>query len=303
MMNRLLHLVLCVLLPAMLSVASTAADARVLIVREDSAVARQTAELLAQEAGMAGWQTSEAAISGGLGPAQVDGKQVLVALGARAFAAALLQAGGRPVIAGLIAQSSLEEIGPVVGERWSAILLDHPPERWINLVQSAFPGVQQVGMLIGASNQKAARLMERKMAERRIVLAVEVIASAEEVVPAIERLTPRMGVLLALPDPLAHNRNTVQPLLLTTYRAGIPVLAYSESYQQAGAALALYSTIPQIVAQIVESLQQVRDGKPLPNLQSPRHFTVGVNSAVARSLGLSLPSPNDLAGRLRNLGQ
>lgn len=302
-MTRLLRPVLCVLLPVILAVASTVVDARVLIIREDSAVARQAAELLAQEASMAGWQTSEVSISGGLGPAQLEGKQMLVALGARAFAAAVRQAGGRPVIAGLVAQSSLDDLGPVTAERWSAVLLDHPADRWINLLQAAFPGEQQVGMLIGAGNQKSARLMERKMAERRITLAVEVIASAEEVVPAIERLTPRMGVLLAMPDPLAHNRNTVQPLLLTTYRAGIPVVAYSESYQQAGAALALYSTVPQIVAQIVESLQQVRDGKLLPNLQAPRYFTVGVNSAVARSLGLSLPSPNDLAGRLRSLGQ
>lgn len=302
MMRRLLRLALCALMPVMMLVASPGADARVLIVREDSVVARQAAELLAQEAGMAGWQTSEVSIAG-LGPAQVEGKQILVAFGTRAFAAAVRQAGGRPVIAGLVAQSSLEEIGPMAGERWSAVLLDHPAERWINLIQAAFPGVQQVGMLIGANNQKSARLMERKMAERRITLSLEVIASTEEVVPAIERLIPRMGVLLAMPDPLAHNRNTVQPLLLTTYRAGIPVVAYSESYQQAGAVLALYSTVPQIVTQVVESLQQVREGKSLPNLQAPRYFTVGVNAAVARSLGLSLPSSNDLAGRLRSLGQ
>lgn len=303
MLNILLRVALCALMPVTMSVTCLAADARVLIVREESGVARQAADLLAQEAGMAGWLSSEVSISGGLAPAQLEGKQVLVALGARAFAAAIRQAGGRPVIAALVAQSSIDDLAIGAGERWSAILLDHPAERWINLVQAAFPGVQQVGMLIGTGNQKSAKLLERKMAERRIALAIEVISSAEEVVPAIERLIPRMGVLLAMPDPLAHNRNTVQPLLLTTYRAGIPVVAYSESYQQAGAVLALYSTVPQIVEQIVESLQQVRDGKPPPNLQSPRYFTVGVNSAVARSLGLSLPSANDLTGRLRNLGQ
>jgi ABC-type uncharacterized transport system substrate-binding protein len=112
-----------------------------------------------------------------------------------------------------------------------------------------------------------------------------------------------MGVLLAMPDSLAHNRNTVQPLLLTTYRAGIPVVAYSESYQQAGAVLALYSTVPQVVAQVVDSLQQIREGKALPNHQSPRYFTVGVNSAVARSLGLALPTADEIGGRLRSLAQ
>lgn len=284
--------------------AGAAAESRLLIVREDSAVARQTADLLALDAGMAGWTVEIATIAGDRPlAAHADGKQVLVALGSQAFAAALRQAGGRPVIAALLAQTSFDEVAPAGGERWSAILLDQPAERWINLIQTAFPGVHQVGMLASSGSTKAVRAMERKMAERRLSLAVEPIASAEEVVPAIERLMPRMGILLALPDPLAHNRNTVQPLLLTTYRAGIPVVAYSESYQQAGAVLALYSTVPQVVAQVIDSLQQVRDGRPLPNQQSPRYFTVGVNAAVARSLGLSLPTSGELTARLRSLGQ
>jgi putative tryptophan/tyrosine transport system substrate-binding protein len=292
------------LLLAILPIAGAAAEPRMLIVREDSAVARQASELLARESAAAGWISAEVTIANDRSiPAHVEGEQILVALGSRAFAVALRHSAGKPVIAALLAQSSLDEIAPAAGDRSSAILLDQPVERWISLIQTAFPGIQQIGMLAGPANQKAARVVERKMADRRLTLAIETISSAEEVVPAIERLTPRMGVLLAMPDPLAHNRNTVQPLLLTTYRAGIPVVAYSESYQQAGAVLALYSTVPQIVAQVIDSLQQIREGKPLPSYQSPRYFTVGVNSAVARSLGLSLPSADELNGRLRNLAQ
>jgi putative ABC transport system substrate-binding protein len=226
-----------------------------------------------------------------------------VALGSRAFVAALRHAGGKPVIAALLARSSLDDVVPASGDRWSAILLDQPVDRWINLIQTAFPGMKQVGMLVGPANQKTVRVMERNMADRHMALVFEPVTSSEDVVPAIERLIPRMGVLLALPDQLAHNRNTVQPLLLTTYRAGIPVVAYSESYQQAGAVLALYSTVPQIVAHIADSLRQIRDGRALPNFQPPRYYTVGVNTAVARSLGLSLPSAGELSARLRNLGQ
>ncbi|MBI4997635.1 MAG: hypothetical protein HZC22_12225 [Rhodocyclales bacterium] len=292
------------LLLAMLPIAGTAAEPRILIVREDSAVARQASELLVREAAAAGWAGTEVTIAGDRSiPAHVEGEQVLVAFGARALAAALRHAAGKPVVAALLAEAALDDTAAAAGDRWSAILLDQPVERWINLIQTAFPGMQQYGALASPASQKAVRAMERKMADRRLTLAVETISSAEEVVPAIERLTPRMGVLLALPDPLAHNRNTVQPLLLTTYRAGIPVVAYSESYQQAGAVLALYSTVPQIVAQVVDSLQQVREGKPLPNYQSPRYFTVGVNSAVARSLGLALPTAAELNGRLRSLAQ
>lgn len=292
------------LLLAMLPIAGAAADLRILIVREDSTVARQASELLVREAASAGWASSEALVVGERSiAAHVEGEQIVVALGSRAFAASLKHASGKPVVAALLAQASLDDIPMATGDRWSAIFLDQPIERWISLIQTAFPGVQQVGMLAGPVSQKAARGVERRMAEKRVALTVETIGSAAEVVSAIERLIPRMGVLLAMPDPLVHNRNTVQPLLLTTYRAGIPVVAYSESYLQAGAVLALYSTIPQIVTQIIDSLQLIRDGKPLPSHQSPRYFTVGVNSAVARSLGLALPSVGELNGQLRGTSQ
>lgn len=121
-------------------------------------------------------------------------------------------------------------------------------------------------------------------------------------IPALDRLLQRSNLLLALPDPLTHNRNTVLPVLLTTYRARVPVLAYSEAYQQAGAVLALYSTVPQIVAQVIETLRQLQDGKVLLNAQlSPRYFTVGINTSVARSLGLNLPAANELQEKLRGL--
>lgn len=302
-MTRPLRRVLLGLLLLAVSVAGAGAESRMLIVREDSAVAQQAADRLAYEAGMVGWEV-EVTTPGQISlAARAEGKHALVTLGPQALATVLKQTSGKHIVAAFVAQATHEEVTTILGERGSAILLDQPAERWINLIHLAFPGVQQVGMLAGKSTQKTARALERKMSDRRIGLAIETVAVSEDVVFAIERLVPRMALLLALPDPVVHNRNTVQPLLLTTYRAGIPVVAYSESYQQAGAVLALYSTVPQIVAQIIDTLQLVREGRSLPAVQSPRYYTVGVNTAVARSLGLSLPSAIDLNERLRSMGQ
>lgn len=303
-MTRLLPGILLAMLLVLAATKGAIAETRVLIAYEDSAVARQAGELLEREIMSLRWPSTVTMVPAGRAvPLNMEGEHVLVALGAQAAAVALKHSAGKPVIAALLSQSALEEASLASGDRWSVILLDQPAERWINLIQSAFPGVQHVGMLAGKTTQKAARALERKMSDRRLGLAIESVATPEDVVPAIERLVPRMALLLALPDPMVHNRNTVQPLLLTTYRAGIPVVAYSESYQQAGAVLALYSTVPQIVAQIIDTLQLVREGRSLPPVQSPRYYTVGVNTAVARSLGLSLPSAADLNGRLRIMGQ
>ncbi|HTY02569.1 MAG TPA: ABC transporter substrate binding protein [Rhodocyclaceae bacterium] len=289
---------------AVLWAAGVGAESRALIVREDSAVSRQTAEIVTRDLTSSGWTLAEVTVGFETPlPPHPEQEQAIIALGARALIAAIRHAGGKPVVAALIGQSSVDEMTWSTGDRLSVILLDQPVDRWINLVQTAFPNLQQVGMVAGPANQKMAKAVERRMSDRRLALSVEQISSPEEVVPALERLLPRMGLFLALPDPMVHNRNSVQPLLLTTYRAGIPVVAYSESYLQAGAVLALYSTVPQIAAQVIETLQQFQEGKPPPTVQPPRYFTVGVNSAVARSLGLSLPSGADLTARLRSQGQ
>lgn len=280
---------------------SRAAEPRVLVLRDDTTVAQQAAGILGGELARAGWGSREMAVDADKSSAVgFNGEQMLVAFGPRAFRAALRMAAARPVVGALLPASSIEE-APVVGERWSAIVLDQPIDRWLNLMQIAFQG-RQPGMLVSPAGKKTARAIERKLAERRQTLAIESVTMAEEVVPALERLMPRISLLLAMPDPLAHNRNTVQPVLLTTYRVGIPVVAYSESYQQAGAVLALYSTVPQIVSQVVETLRQFQDGKAPANIQPPRYFTVGLNSAVARSLDLQLPSAAELTDRLRAAG-
>lgn len=284
-----------------------AAEPRLLILYEDGPVARQAAELLSRDLMRLGWAVGESKVGPehpvALRADDEPGLSAIVALGARAFAASTRQAGGRAVVGALISRSALDEALPVALPRWSVVLLDQPPERWANLLHLALPNRQQIGMLVGPTALNKSQQLARRLEGRGMSLAMERVATAEEVIPALDRLLLRTNTLLALPDPLTHNRGTVQAVLLTTYRARVPVVAYSEAYQQAGAVLALYSTVPQIVAQVVEALRQWQEGKTPANVQSPRYFTVGVNAAVARSLGLSLPDAHELQERLRSLDQ
>ena len=300
----MLRYCLSILLLAIVLADGVQAQGRVLIVRDNSVVAQQTSDSLTAQLIGTGWiVTDSLVVANDAVPAHSEGERIVVALGARAFAIALRRSGGKPVIGALLASSSLDESTVASGDRWSVIMLDQPIDRWISLLQVAFPGIQRVGMVTSQASHKTIRTLEKAMAEKHLTLTIEQINGSAGLVSAIERLTPKIEVLLAIPDSVVHNRNTVQPLLLTTYRAGIPVVAYSESYQQAGAVLALYSTIPQIAAQIVDSLNQIKDGRSLPNVQSPRYFSVGVNAAVARSLGMPLPPASEIDRRLRSLGQ
>eukprot|EP01032_Pedospumella_encystans_P026470 gene26469-29906_t len=95
-------------------------------------------------------------------------------------------------------------------------------------------------------------------------------------------------VLLAVADPQVYNSATISNILLATYRARVPVVAFSPAYVKAGALLALYSTPRQIGVQAGALARGVLQGGPVPASQYPQEFSVAVNEHVARSLGLTL---------------
>jgi len=295
MLQRLIWLTL---LLAIWASASAGAAPRIVVVRDDTPVARQVADMLGREFSRLGWSSGELVVGDRLAAdLRREEGAATVALGFAAVQATRQL--GRPTVGALVTRAAMEESPLPPAERSTVIMLDQPVERWSALVRLAFADRFLVGLLAGPTLQRSIRTLERKFQERGLILVAETVNSGESIVPTLDRLLPRTRVLLALPDPLVHNRGTVQPLLLTTYRAGIPVVAYSEPYLNAGATISLYSTPKQVSEQIVESLQQLLDGHPAAAVQSPRYFTVGVNRAVARSLGLSLPSDGELQERLQ----
>lgn len=295
---------------ALAAFASAAADKRVLVLRDDGAVVRQTASALAAEfsrlgigeSAVAQFDLAEAdraaALAGRL--RQENALVAVVALGPKAVRPALQLAAGKAVVVALVSRATVED-GAYPADHVVAIILDQPVERLLNFAQLALPGARQVGVLAGPATQRSLRQLERNASERHLALVTEAIGNPDELVTAAERLTPRIRLLLAIPDPLVHSRNTILPLLLATYRAGVPVLAYSESYLQAGAALALYSTPVQIAQQVGEVALQILDGKHPAGILAPKYYTVGINATVVRSLGLSLPPPAEIEERLQLL--
>jgi len=113
---------------------------------------------------------------------------------------------------------------------------------------------------------------------------------------ALQRVLQSSDALLALPDPVAFNASTAYGMMLTTYRAQVPVIGFSEGLVKAGALLGLYSTANQVGRQGAEIAGRILSGDSgLPAPQYPRYFTVRANHAVARSLGISLEDDATLA--------
>ncbi len=287
---------------------------RVLVVHEDSGVSHEAMDYLQFELTRAGWPTDA------LIPVEMDqdlekvtgqgSESVIVALGMRAYAKAVQEGlAEQPLVGAMIAKTAWSN-SPLEKQdsrrnsnrRSVVILLDQAPARWANLIHLAFPHVRRVGIL-SANDDRQAEWMESSLSKRGYSLVVERISRAENVISGLEHLLSGVDLLLALPDALTHNRYTVQPVLLTTYRAHVPVLAYSSAYQQAGAVMALYSTVPQIMTQVVECIESLQSRETVPSIQSPKYFTVGINAAVAQSLGMNFSGANDLRMRMLTMDE
>ncbi len=169
----------------------------------------------------------------------------------------------------------------------SAVFLDQPPARRLELIRLALPAVRTVGILVGGESQGQVSALEKAANGRGMQLEVSPVGQGG-LFPALQSLLLKAEVLLALPDPGVFNGQTAAGILTATYRRQVPLVGFSPAYVKAGALLALYSTPAQVGARGGELLRQALSGKSLPPPQWPDEFSISINRDVAHSLGFVL---------------
>lgn len=214
---------------------------------------------------------------------------LVVAIGTRAFEAALAQP-ARPVLSLLVPRLTFERLA-AGKEQVTALYLDQPLARQLQLLDLALPGLKRVGAPLGPASQALQSALQTAARESGIEVASVQIERAAELHAGLDVLATDSQAFLLLPDPLVAQRNMLQNFFLHTYRLRKPVLAYSAPLAQSGALLALYATPAQLGEEAAEWIRESRNGSF--RLGAPRHpqrFTVAVNRTVARSLQIALPS-------------
>lgn len=183
----------------------------------------------------------------------------------------------------------------------SAVYLDQPPERQMELIRLALPKARRVGVLVGDGWKMHTAALEGAARERGLSL-VKSQVGPDGLFPALQALLPDIDVLLALPDSEVFNSQTAANILTAAYRRQVPLFGFSPAYVKAGALMALYSTPAQVGKRGGEMLRQAMSINSLPPPQWPSDFTVGVNRDVARSLGVALEEKN-IGEQLRRRGR
>jgi putative ABC transport system substrate-binding protein len=225
-------------------------------------------------------------------------------LGADALSYALRRDWRAPVLAALIPRSgyerTLKESSAKNSQPSSAMYLDQPFGRQLDLLRLALPDAKKVGVLWGPQSIAQQNLLLPALQQRAMSLVSSSTATEGSLFGALRVVLDDADVLLAVADPQVYSSATISGILLSTYRARTPVLAFSPAYVKAGALLALHTTPAQVGTQVAVMARQLLQGGPLPSPQYPTDYQVSVNEHVARSLGLTLDA-RSLEDRLRRL--
>lgn len=283
------------------------ADGVTVVLGEDSSAHQEVAERLRAFLTQGGGtrtvtRTLQAA---GLRDGDIPPGEVIVAVGASAMQAVAQRSASQSVLSVLVPRSAYERLarGRSESRHFSAIFLDQPWPRQFTLIRHAVPERSRVGILLGPESGELAPLLRSAAKAAGLNAVIEKAGDESELMPALKRLLDGSDVLLAVPDTLVFNRNTIQSVLLTAYRRQIPLFGFSPSYVKAGALGAVYSVPAQIARQAGEIVQRLGADGHLPPPQFPRHFSVGINHQVARSLGIAIEDEATLQGRINLSGE
>lgn len=183
---------------------------------------------------------------------------------------------------------------------YSAIYLDQPLKRQLDLIEAVLPGTRSIAVLYAAPPRELSTL-RMMVAARKLDLNERSIGPAAEssgLHEALQQLLLSSDVLLALPDAAIYNTATIRNILLATYRNKVPLIGFSPGYVKAGALCAVYSTPQQIAAQSLGIIHEYAETRTLPAAQYAKEFEVAVNEQVARSLGLNIRSAAQLQSEM-----
>lgn len=178
----------------------------------------------------------------------------------------------------------------------TAIFLDQPIERQLNLLQCLLPlqPDKHLGVLLGPNSLEEQEFLQQETLHRNIKLTTIFVNKNENPVGVLDALIDEANVVLAIPDKRIYNPKTARGILLSAFHKRVSLIGYSKTFVNNGALAAVYSTSKQIAEQSAEQICTILHQKTLNPPQYPKEFTLAVNYQVARSLGLEIENEAEL---------
>ena len=214
---------------------------------------------------------------------------LIVSVGVRA-AYRVAEKSAQPLLAAMIPSKTYADLRTLKQGEISAIYLDQPWRRQVNLLHAVLPERKRIGVLYSASQDIPA--LKSELALHHDTLIARHLGGGNTLSVDLDDVLGQSDVLLAVPDSEIYNANSIRNILLTSYRRGIPLVGVSGAYVRAGALCAIFSTPEQLAVQADSATAAYARTGRLPVAQFPIQYSIAVNRAVARAFGLAI-EPDD----------
>jgi ABC-type uncharacterized transport system substrate-binding protein len=224
---------------------------------------------------------------------QLANAGLFVALGADASMALARFDSKVPVLSTLLPRASfmriLAQSGRRVSPQFSALYLDQPLARQLALLRLVLPYAQRLCVLWGPDSVQKAPAMRQLTGQLGWNLQEAQISTDGQIYSALKQVLAESDVFLALADPLVFNPGSLQNIMLSSFRAKVPIVAFSPAYVRAGALLSLHTSASQTGTQAGRLVRDWLSGAALPSQAvEPAEFEISINQHVARSCNLAL---------------
>jgi putative ABC transport system substrate-binding protein len=168
-----------------------------------------------------------------------------------------------------------------------------PIEQQIALLRRASPQVRRIGAVYDPSKTGfLVKQAERIAREQGVRLFAKAIASPKDSVAALDAMQGEIDALWILPDVTVLAPESVQYMLLFSFRNRIPLLGLSENQAKMGALLGLsFGSGRDIGSQAGEMAKEILSGRSAEGIPvtTARKLKLTVNLKTAGKIGLQIP--------------
>jgi len=166
------------------------------------------------------------------------------------------------------------------------------PERQLQAIKEMFPDAKRIGLIYDPRHTDA--LLERAV-QYANAHSIEIIAKKADttraVLPLLEELKGKIDVFIMLPDVTVTNRETIDSMLLFSFRNRVPIFTFSEKYVEMGALAALIVNPFDLGAQTGEIVRKRLEGRSQGGSTRTyaRQQVLLINPKIAQKLGIAIP--------------
>ena len=168
-----------------------------------------------------------------------------------------------------------------------------PIEQQIALLKKVSPQVRRIGVIYDASKTGfLVKQAERIARDQGVRLVTKAIASSKDAFAALDAMQGEIDALWILPDLTVLAPESVQYMLLFSFRNKIPLLGLSENQARMGALLGLsFESGLDIGSQAGELANEILSGRSAEEIPftTARKVRLTVNLKTASKLGLQIP--------------